>query len=32
MHSYGREESLSGKKTGINGEEWIVRVWYRNGE
>jgi hypothetical protein len=29
IHSDGREESLNGKKYGINGEEWIVRVRYR---
>jgi len=32
MHGDGREELMNGKKTGINGEEWIVRVRYRNGE
>jgi len=32
IHSDRREELMNGKKTGINGEEWIVRVRYRNGK
>jgi hypothetical protein len=32
INSNGREELMNGKKTAINGEEWIVRIMYRNGE
>jgi len=32
IHSDGSEELMNEKKSGINGEEWIARVRYRDGE